>query len=92
MKYLEIIRVTLIVIAAVAILFLLIFNGSGHSIPLKTDLTFISVAVVALLLFWSLIQFKKSNTLNLKKNNNIKQSLSCHCHQQLLGQQIKHYL
>jgi hypothetical protein len=47
MKYLEIIRIALIFIAALAVFLLGIANASGHNIPLKTDLIFISIAVVA---------------------------------------------
>ena len=50
MKFLEVIRIALIIIAALAVFFLALYNASGHTIPFKTNFIFIIIALVASLL------------------------------------------
>ena len=62
MKFLEVIRIALIIIASLAVFFLALYNGSGHTIPLKTNLIFIIIALIASLLVLMINAIQKKAT------------------------------
>ena len=67
MKCLEIIRIALIFIAALAVFFFAIAHASGHNIPLKTDLILIIIAVVASLFVLMINSIQKKQHERLRK-------------------------